>query len=183
MLRAILATAACLGMISTTAAEIDRPAVTVIWVYGPVILPTGEELARFITIHNLRTIGMAAMEFAQRHDGRMPKSLEELVLELDLPGEIFISPRVGLREVPESIRRDRVARARWVDTHADYEWVAGDLMRDMPAELMWAHEVPTDLKGGIAMLFCDGYAEVVPEARVSVHFWQTDQIRQTLGLP
>ena len=122
-----------------------------------------EQANRVKSGSNLRSIGVAAMMYANLNQGRFPNDEKTLVKTHDIPAEIFVSPRTRT-EKPTIADVDKVAD--WVNDHSDYAWAGAGLdTTTSTPDTVLAYEKPEGLKEGIEVLFADGHVDWVAKPR------------------
>jgi prepilin-type processing-associated H-X9-DG protein len=127
-----------------------------------------EQANRVKSASNLRQIGLAAMMYANDHQGQFPPDLATMVKKEDLTPSVFINPRTDTTPPPAG---NADANAEWVEEHSDYVWLGKGKNANKVTPQTWlAHEKLEGNNDGINVLFGDGHVEfmTIPEAQQGI---------------
>jgi len=122
----------------------------------PALLEARAQAKQAVSMSNLRMVGIAAIMYAQEHDGQLPTGLDELVREGVVPPQSLVSPLSG--RAPPTLEGGKLVG------EVDYVYVrpaAGKLHAiENPARTVLAYE-RLDNRGGAATVavFADGHVE------------------------
>jgi len=111
------------------------------------------------SMSNLRQIGLAAIIYANEHNGKFPDTMAELAAGSDLTAETFISPSSNKQAPPPFA--DPKALGQWAEQNGDYVWVGKGLNanRAGPDEVIAHERIGLNPDGMVNAVFADGHAE------------------------
>jgi len=113
----------------------------------PAITRAREQARRMQAMSNLRQIGLAAYAYAEKHNGKLPESLEALAAEKAIDPKFLASPRK-----PKTFQEP------------SYLFVTGQTTKS-PSENILAYENPAFSGEGLNVLFVDGHVEWMKPAQ------------------
>jgi hypothetical protein len=113
---------------------------------------------------NLKNIAAGAIEYSNRHNGKYPKDLGEMMAESGLSIDVFVNPATNTAP-PQGLTG---AQAQdWVRQNSDYVWNgAGKSSDKLGADEALAWENPDRARNGVNILYGDYHVEFrfLPEA-------------------
>lgn len=124
-------------------------------------LNRAREMARRVqSASKLRQMGVSIYLYAQDHNDQLPDTLGQLLPYFHNDVKVYF--KLNAPPVPQDVRGDEKALARWVDARSDYAYVGGgkrlqDLSRDK--NLILAYEKHRQYDEGANALFADGHVE------------------------
>jgi prepilin-type processing-associated H-X9-DG protein len=124
----------------------------------PIFTYRGYPADRVRCMTNLRQIGIVMTMYAKEHGGRLPDSLDEVLLMGNLRSREFICPASELEPAPGDTPQAQAAQLH--DDHTSYVYLGKGLKLPLPADRPIACE-PLANHGALGMniLFADTHVE------------------------
>ncbi|MGB7157237.1 MAG: H-X9-DG-CTERM domain-containing protein [Tepidisphaeraceae bacterium] len=108
---------------------------------------------------NLKQIGLAMLLNSQKNDGRLPDSMYDLLLHLDMTSEVFCCPSSNDEKAQGATPAEQIDRLR-VGRHCSYVYHGRGLTLPQPDDVPIACEPLSNHDGdGMNILFGDGHVE------------------------
>jgi hypothetical protein len=123
---------------------------------------------------NLRQLGLGIYMYARDHDGRLPVSLEELVISEDLATELLVCPSSGdKRATGQTLPLTEELKQ---PGHCSYIYLgAGRPATDFDSQWVLAYDRPTNHPEGYFVLFGDEHVEFQTASEFEKRLRETKQ--------
>jgi prepilin-type processing-associated H-X9-DG protein len=117
---------------------------------------------------NLRQIGLALMIYSNAHGGVYPPTLDEVLADGEITGEVFVCPHTAHQPATGPTTQAVVQDFR-KPGHNSYVYVAGGVPeKSLTGRHVVAHDLPLNHPGlGMNALFGDGHVEWLPQAQAA----------------
>jgi len=105
---------------------------------------------------NLRVISQTLLLYSNENRGRLPPDLGTLFTTQTISPEVFLNPRGETPPPPPGMTAEETAA--WINAHSDYIMLGAGQSSARVGPVL-AYEDPSEMAGGINILFADGRVE------------------------
>jgi prepilin-type processing-associated H-X9-DG protein len=134
--------------------------------FGLIPAPQRSHSMRVISAANLRSIGLACLQYANDNYGQYPDSLATLLLNEDITSGVFINPASD--DTPAvAPTTQAIANQLTAGGHLSYVYLGRGLTaKTVTPDTIVAHELLLNPTDGANVLFGDGHVEYVDNAYI-----------------